>query len=334
MRVAGVMATHLATLPALAGRVLAVDDGEGSVEEQLSRIGALVCSWRRMAIGDRPARPWPPEGPFEAVTLRLPKGRESLRMALHAAVSRIRQEGSLWLYGGNDEGVRSVRPLLESVLRQVRTVETRGHCRIWRGVRGSAPGELRSDLSDWESFFTAELPDGAVRVLSYPGLFAHGRLDDGTRLLIESLPRKLPGPRVLDFGCGAGVISLALRQRFCEAELELVDSDALAVEAARRNLPGARVHLGDAWSSLREGARFDLIVSNPPLHRGKGEEFELIGKLIDGAAPRLARRGALLVVAQRRLELGRRLGERFAAVSVERESRSFRLWCATRHATR
>jgi 16S rRNA (guanine1207-N2)-methyltransferase len=331
-RVAGVMAAHLATLPALSGRVLAVDDWEGTVEEQLSRIGALVCTWRRVAIRDCPAHPWPPDGPFEAATLRLPKGRESLRMALHAAVSRIQREGSLWLYGGNDEGVRSVRPLLESVLGEVRTVETRGHCRIWRGVRGSATGELRSNLSDWESFFTVELPGGAVRVLSYPGLFAHGRLDGGTRLLIESLPRKLPGPRVLDFGCGAGVIALALRQRFSEAELELVDSDALAVEAARRNLPAARVHLGDAWSALPGSARFDLIVSNPPFHLGKGEDFELIGKLIDGAAPRLARRGELLVVAQRRLDLGRRLEERFAAARVERESRSFRLWRASRPA--
>jgi 16S rRNA (guanine1207-N2)-methyltransferase len=212
----------------------------------------------------------------------------------------------------------------------VRTVETRGHCRIWQAVRGAESDQLRSDLSDWESRFTLELPGGAVQVLSYPGLFAHGRLDDGTRLLIGALPHKLPGIRVVDFGCGAGVIALALRQRFPEAELDLVDSDALAVEAARRNLPGARVHLGDAWSALPGSARFDWIVSNPPFHRGKGEDFDLMGKLIDGAARRLRRRGELLVVAQRRLALGRWLEDRFAAVRVESESRSHRLWFATR----
>jgi 16S rRNA (guanine1207-N2)-methyltransferase len=212
----------------------------------------------------------------------------------------------------------------------VRTVETRGHCRIWRGTRGAEAEPLRSRLSDWESRFTAELPGGEVPLLSYPGLFAHGRLDDGTRLLIGSLPRKLPGTRVLDFGCGAGVIALALRQRFPDAELDLVDSDALAVEASRRNLPGARVHLGDAWSALPGSARFDLIVSNPPLHRGKGEDYQLIRRLVDGSAQRLRRRGALLVVAQRRLTLGRWLRESFAAVRVESENRSYRLWLATR----
>ena len=95
---------------------------------------------------------------------------------------------------------------------------------------------------------------------------------------------------------------------------------ALAVEAARRNLPAARVHLGDAWSALPESARFDLIVSNPPFHRGKGEDFELIDKLVEGAARRLRRRGELLVVAQRRLDLGRRLEDRFSSVE-EREPR-------------
>jgi 16S rRNA (guanine1207-N2)-methyltransferase len=251
-------------------------------------------------------------------------------MGLHAAVSRIREGGSLWLYGSNDEGVRSARPLLESVLGEVRTVETRGHCRIWRGIRGAETAPLRSALSDWESRFGLELPGGTVQVLSYPGLFAHGRLDDGTRLLIGSLPRKLPGRRVLDFGCGAGVIGLALRQRFPDAELDLVDSDALAVEAARRNLPGARVHLGDAWMALPGSDRFDLIVSNPPLHRGKAEDPELIRELVDGAAQRLRRRGELLLVAQRRLALGRWLGERFAAVRVKSETRQYRLWLAAR----
>jgi 16S rRNA (guanine1207-N2)-methyltransferase len=326
------MAAHLASRPAAEGRisgpVLAVDDEEGAVEAELSRSGALVRAWRRRAVRDRPAHPWPPDGPFDAATIRLPKGRLCLQMVLHAVVSRVRPGGGVWLYGANDEGVRSAKPLLEDVLREVRTVETRAHSRIWRGRREEGYGHLRSDLSDWESVFTAELPGGALQLCSFPGLFAHGRLDDGSRLLIESLPRKLPGARVLDFGCGAGVVALAVRQRFPEAELDLVDSDALAVEAARRNLPDARVHLGDAWSALPENTRFDLIVSNPPFHRGKGEDFELIDGLIDGAARRLRRRGALLVVAQRRLGLGRRLAERFASVSVERETRSYRLWLA------
>ena len=330
-RVGDVMVDHLAALHPLSGHVLVVDDELGRVEAELARRGALVSAWRRRVVGARPAHAWPLDGPFDAATLRLPKGRESLRMGLHAAASRIGQGGSLWLYGSNDEGVRSVGPILEDVLREVRTVETRGHCRIWRGIRGEVePGQLRSALSDWESRFTLDLPDGAVQLLSYPGLFAHGRLDDGTRLLIDSLPGKLLGARVLDYGCGAGVIGLALRQRFPEAELDLVDSDALAIEASRRNLPDARVHLGDAWSALPDSARFDLIVSNPPLHRGKEEDFELIRKLVDGAAGRLRRRGELLVVVQRRLALGRWLEDRFASVSVRSESRAYRLWSATR----
>jgi 16S rRNA (guanine1207-N2)-methyltransferase len=324
------MVTHLASVQPLSGRVLAVDDVTGAVEAELSRSGARPSVWRRRAVGDRPASPWPAEGSFDAATLRLPKGRESLEMALHAAVSRVRPGGSVWLYGSNDEGVRSAKPLLENVLRGVRTVETRAHCRIWQGVAGEGADGLRSRLSDWESRFTLELPGGAVEVVTYPGLFAHGRLDDGSRLLIESLPRRLPGAKVLDFGCGAGVIAMALRQRFPDADLDLVDSDALAVEAARRNLPGARAALGDAWSALPEDVRFDLIVSNPPFHRGVEEDFELIRRLIDGAAQRLRRRGALLVVAQRRLQLGRWLEECFDSVRVDRESRSHRLWLATR----
>lgn len=330
MRVAGVMASHLADTPLRFQCALAVDDEDGAVEGELARRAVSVACWRRRVAGDRPAQPWPPDGPFDAATLRLPKGRESFCMSLHAVISRLEAGGRLWVYDSNDEGARSAGALLETLLIEVRTVEARGHCRIWQGTRGAAAMALRSKLSDWQDRFSAALPDGPLEIVSYPGLFAHRRVDEGTRFLIAGLPELSSGARVLDFGCGAGVISLALRRRFPTAKLDLVDADALAVDAARRNLPGVRVHLGDGWSALPRGARFDLIVSNPPLHRGRSQDFALLGDLIAGADRRLARSGELLLVAQRRLALRPWLAAHFSTVELRDENRSFRLWSARR----
>ena len=45
--------------------------------------------------------------------------------------------------------------------------------------------------------------------------------------------------RVLDYGAGSGVIGAALRLREPTVDLHLLDSDALALEAAAKNLPGS-----------------------------------------------------------------------------------------------
>ena len=79
-----------------------------------------------------------------------------------------------------------------------------------------------------------------------------------------------PPARILDLCCGSGCIGIAAALAFPEAELTLVDLDPRAVELTRRNLAlhglesRGRVYQGDLFDPLPAGARWDLILSNPP----------------------------------------------------------------------
>jgi len=131
-----------------------------------------------------------------------------------------------------------------------------------------------------------------------PGLFAGGGLDIMTSVLLSTLPTPAQRTRILDFCCGAGSIAAALRLRTPDLRLTLLDADAVALEAARANVPNARHVLSDAWGSLPEGRRFDWIVSNPPVHCGLQPDFTVLSALLEGAASRLRPGGALWLVAQ------------------------------------
>ncbi|MEY8876385.1 MAG: peptide chain release factor N(5)-glutamine methyltransferase [Leptothrix sp. (in: b-proteobacteria)] len=80
-------------------------------------------------------------------------------------------------------------------------------------------------------------------------------------------PSLAPRPRVLDLGTGSGAIALAIAHRCAPVDVTAVDrsADALAVAAGNGRQLGLAVDWRHgSWFEPVAGARFDLIVSNPP----------------------------------------------------------------------
>lgn len=168
-------------------------------------------------------------------------------------------------------------------------------------------------------------PEGTYDLISYPGLFAHGRLDPGTEALLTHLP-KTEGPvRVLDFGCGTGIISRALLGMNEEAQVTLFDNDVLALEAAKENVPSADTVLGSSLTDLK-GRAFDLILSNPPFHTGKDQDFSALEDLCRNAPKILERGGVIRMVVQRTAPVARWLEQSLGGAQVIAENKSFRIW--------
>ena len=163
----------------------------------------------------------------------------------------------------------------------------------------------------------------------YPGCFAHGRLDDGTRLLLETLPQLKESARALDFACGTGVIAAALRARAPDARLTLLDADALALDAAKENVPGAEFILSGGLGELAETARFDLIASNPPIHIGRQEDFSALTALLERGPKLLRPKGALLFVVQRTAGVGRLISAQRKKAEMLSETIAFQVWKIT-----
>lgn len=322
------------------GPVLVMEDPRPEVRSALeARLPSEgVTAWHRRALGNRPAAPWPPPALFGTAFLRLPKARDELEMAAHAAAHRLAPEGRLFVYGAKDEGAGSAAGRLESAFGEIRSVATGGRCRLVEAGGPLGPGRLRAPLEAWRIESPRPhplLPDRPW--ISYPGVFAAGRLDDGTALLLETLTGAGPGEplprppagrslRVLDFGCGDGVIG-AVAGRGTGVEVAFLDVDAVALAAVRENVPGARTHLSDGLSALGE-ERFDLIVANPPYHRGKAESTAVVEALVRDSPAHLDEDGAIRLVVQRRLPVQRLVEERFRAVEVLADRGAFRVWWA------
>ncbi|MDI3474005.1 MAG: rRNA (guanine1207-N2)-methyltransferase [Candidatus Woesearchaeota archaeon] len=107
------------------------------------------------------------------------------------------------------------------------------------------------------------------KIKSASGIFSRKELDNASRLLIESVfPFIKDGEKILDLGCGNGIIGIALALKKPKAFFVLSDINNRAVALARKNkkllrLKYVEVVHSDVFENIKEN--FDKIVCNPPM---------------------------------------------------------------------
>lgn len=129
------------------------------------------------------------------------------------------------------------------------------------------------------------------------GVFARGKLDRGTRLLIEAVD--VPeGSAVLDLGCGYGPIGIVAAVLCPTCRVYMTDVNERACGLARRNAllngaSNAEVRCGAGFQPVT-GMKFDLVLSNPPIRTGK----QVLFGIIEEAVKHLKPGGKLVLVAR------------------------------------
>jgi 16S rRNA G1207 methylase RsmC len=157
---------------------------------------------------------------------------------------------------------------------------------------------------------TATVWGHELALTSGSGVFAQGRLDVGTAVLFRETDPPPPG-RILDLGCGYGVIALAIATAVPDATVTAVDVNERAVLLANEN--AAALGLADRVrattpAEVPPDATYDELWSNPPIRIGKAALHELLLTWL----PRLEPGGRAVLVVGKNLgadSLQRWLGE-------------------------
>lgn len=170
--------------------------------------------------------------------------------------------------------------------------------------------DAKPAVASQEALVVLSLPDGTIELRTDRGVFSHGRIDPGTKLLLLRAPPPPPTGHLLDLGCGAGPIALVLARRSPGATVWAVDVNERARDLCARN--AARNALANvvvaAPQEVPAGLRFASIWSNPPIRIGKPALHALLGEWL----ARLDDDASALLVVQRHLgadSLQRWLGE-------------------------
>jgi len=248
----------------------------------------------------------PPPERIDVLLVRVPKSLALLEDQLSRLAPAV-HEGTVVVGTGMVKEIHtSTLELFERILGPTRTSLAVKKARL---IFCTPDPALERPANPWP--YSYALPDGigAVSgrtVVNHAGVFCADRLDIGTRFFLGHLPVGHGARRVVDLGCGNGVVGTALALADPAAEVLFVDESFPAVPSAEatykaNGVPGhAEFRVGDGLAGVPSES-VDLVLNNPPFHSHQAMTDETAWRMFTGAKRVLRPGGELWVVGNRHL---------------------------------
>ncbi|MFF4086776.1 methyltransferase [Streptomyces nigra] len=248
----------------------------------------------------------PPPARIDVLLVRVPKSLALLEDQLLRLAPSV-HEGTVVVGTGMVREIHtSTLELFGRILGPTRTSLAKRKARL---IFCAPEPSVERPANPWP--YTYTLPDGVgavsgSTVVNHAGVFCADRLDIGTRFFLAHLPGGRGPRRVVDLGCGNGVVGTAVALANPEAEVLFVDESFQAVASAEatfraNGVPGhAEFRVGDGMAGVPAGS-VDLVLNNPPFHSHQATTDATAWRMFTGARRALRPGGELWVVGNRHL---------------------------------
>jgi len=272
-----------------------------------------------------------PSESYRTVLYRISKEKALVHHLINNAWRLLQTGGELLLCGAKNEGIKTYLNKARALFGGKLTLSHHSGLILGQLVKSAEHSDALLDDQDYVRLRVIGEQNN-IPFLSKPGVFGWNKIDAGSALLAAQLPAVIadanPAPQtLLDLGCGYGYLALRAHQMHTFQRIVASDNNAAALLTCRANFKAqgiaGQVIADDCGTMLSE--TFDLIVCNPPFHRGFEHEKSFSETFLAAATRLLAPRGCAVFVVNRFIPLERLARSYFRRIRILAENRSFKV---------
>jgi 16S rRNA (guanine1207-N2)-methyltransferase len=269
---------------------------------------------------------------IDCVLIKIPKALALLEHQLYAMRPLLHPGSRVFAAGMARHIHSSTLELFESILGPTTTTRAVKKSRLILVQRDHSlnEGRSRSPVS-----FELEV-DRSYQIVNHASLFSRDRLDPGSHLLLEHMPVGKQYRRIVDLGCGNGVLGLIAAALNPAATLLFRDESHMAIASARENFHAAFANereaefaVGDCLQGVGSDSQ-DLVLINPPFHQQHSAGDAIAWQMFKDARRVLVGGGELRIVGNRHLGYHAKLKKLFGNCTPVGANKKFVILSATK----
>jgi 23S rRNA (guanine1835-N2)-methyltransferase len=273
---------------------------------------------------------------FDYILIRIPKHNSLLKLQLSQLKRFCHDKTHIIAAGMTKEIHNSNIQLFERFIGSTKTSLAKKKARLVipkLDLKSFCQSEDSTNDNQSQLLSRYKLDSSAIELVAFPGVFSRKSIDIGSQVLLNYLPELKPKQKVIDLGCGNGLLAAVLAKQNPSCDFLLTDESRLAIESAKltfyhNRLTQAKFVQTDVLLNI-EHYDYDHIICNPPFHQQNVQTLAIATNMFKQSAAHLKPSGELRVVANRHLKYLPILKRYFKLVVSISQDAKFTVWLAT-----
>lgn len=242
-----------------------------------------------------------PEGNFDIVVMKVPKSHAYLQDQLIRLAS-VLDEKTVFIAAAMVKNIHtSTLKIVENIFPDSRTSLAKKKARL---IYINTKNIIATAINPYPKNYPLESKN--YQLLNYSNVFSREKLDIGSRFFMQHIPADSDYKRIVDMGCGNGLIGLLAAEKNPQAEIIFTDESYMAVQSATENMQASGLNNKvlfletDCLQGIENNSA-ELVLNNPPFHQQHATGINIALRMFRDAKRVLKKNGELWVIGNRHL---------------------------------